>query len=180
FWAITEVPNNFNPRFDALYKIYKYFAPYEGENIETINKAINMLKGEHDFKKLSKPDKNRNTICNLMDIHVKVVDDHIVYEFKGKSFLWKMVRKIVTLLKKIGNHEEKLDIINKIFETTSAFNIQLKPAQPEGLILFDIAYPFSFAKDEYCVNSIRKYVSSKELFYRVKKELNRDILSFLV
>jgi tRNA pseudouridine38-40 synthase len=179
FWAKTSTEQNFNPRFDALHKIYHYFDTHDNEDLKSIKDSIKIIQGIHDFKKLSKPDKERNTICDLKAIKIHLKGDTILYEFIGKSFLWKMVRKIVSLLKLIGKGEISIEVINKIFDNSDLFDPKLKPAPPEGLLLYDIKYPFTFNVDNYCINSLRKYVDYKEKNFRIQNKLNKKILSFV-
>ncbi len=179
FWAQSEVPDDFNPRKHVLFKIYRYYSPYEGENIDIIKKYAKRLEGGHDFKKLSKPDKTRNTYCSIDSIHVKLDGNVVVYEFKAKSFLWKLVRKTVTLLKLIGRGILEPEVIDRILDPSDSFNPNLQPAPAEGLILYEIKYPFNFQVDYYSVNRLTEYLIEIEKHHRVKQQLNHNVLNYL-
>ncbi|MHA1410813.1 MAG: hypothetical protein ACTSQY_10990, partial [Candidatus Odinarchaeia archaeon] len=178
FWAKAAVPEDFNPRRDVLTKTYYYYKPYRGEDVSLIETSIKYLIGTHDFAKLSKPDRDRNTICTLTELSVELNNNILTYRFTGKSFLWKMVRKIVTLLTLIGKKEIEIERISDILDTGNSFKPQIRPANPEGLILYDISYTIDFKTDDYCVRKLKNYVEQKENFFRVKSALNKQILLF--
>lgn len=179
FWAESEVPENFNPRQDASFKIYRYYSPYQGEDLKLIKSVVKKIEGEHDFKKLSKPDETRCTLCVIEKIGVNLADNIIIYEFKAKSFLWKMVRKTVTLLKSIGLRLMEPEIVDRILDPFDIFDPKLKPAPAEGLVLYDIKYSFEFNVDWYSLNRIIEYLDRLEKFHRVKQQVSNSMLEFL-
>jgi tRNA pseudouridine38-40 synthase len=68
-WAISQVSDEFNPRFDALSKHYKYFLPYEETiNLEKMENAANKLQGIHNFKRLSKVNHNTNPMREIIQL----------------------------------------------------------------------------------------------------------------
>lgn len=180
FWAKAKVSDGFNPRRDLLFKVYRYYEPYEGQDVKRINEALRRLEGEHNFKKLSKPEKNRGTVCCLDKINLNLKDDLLIYEFIGKSFLWKMIRKIVSLLKLIGSGLLETEVVDRILDPQDNFDPKLKPAGAEGLVLYDIHYPFAFNEDNYSLKRIRDYLEAAEKSHRVKHYLNKDLLLRLI
>ncbi len=179
FWAQSEVSDDFNPRKHALFKIYRYYSPYEGEDIEIIKKCVKKLEGAHDFRKLSKPDESRSTYSSIDSIDVKLDCNVLLYEFKAKSFLWKLVRKTVTLLKLIGLRVLDPDIIDRVLDPSDSFDPKLQPAPAEGLILYDIKYSFDFNIDYYSVSRLTEYLTRFEKYHRVKQQLNNGLLNYL-
>ncbi|WEU40927.1 MAG: tRNA pseudouridine(38-40) synthase TruA [Candidatus Odinarchaeum yellowstonii] len=179
FWAQSETPDDFNPRRDALSKTYRYYSPFEGEDIELIKRCVRRLEGTHDFKKLSKPDKSRKTCCSIDRINVQLDCNVVLYEFKAKSFLWKLIRKTVSLLKLIGLGVFEPEIIDRVLDPEDSFDPQLQPAPADGLVLYDIKYSFDFQIDSYSLNRLREYLTRIEKYYRVKQQLNNGVLNYL-
>lgn len=163
-WAISNVPEEFNPRKEAMYKHYRYIKPYDGENLDEMIKGTSLLEGTHDFQKLSKPDKKDNTICTLSEVKLQKQGDFVVFDFKGKRFLWKMIRKIVTVLLRIGKGTMPPEELRTLLNPSNSIGKDVQPASSRGLILYDIEYPFSFTIDKIALEEIREYM----------KEVTRD------
>ena len=175
-WAISEVPEEFNPRKEAIYKHYKYIMPYDGENLEEMIKGVSVLEGTHDFQKLSKPDKKNNTICTLLEVELQKQGKFIVFDFKGKRFLWKMVRKIVTALLHIGKGTMTLEELSMLLDP-SATSRDIQPASSRGLVLYNIEYPFSFDISKIALEEIRKYLEQVTKDYRTRTQVHQSFLN---
>jgi len=176
-WAISEVPEEFNPRKEAIYKHYKYIMPYDGENLEEMTKGASLLEGTHNFQKLSKPDKKDNTICTLLEVELRKQDNFIVFDFKGKRFLWKMVRKIVTALLHIGRGTMTLEELKMLLDPSGSTSRDVQPASSRGLILHNIEYPFSFVINRIVLEEIRKYLEQVTNDYRTKTRVHQSFLN---
>ena len=171
-WEIAEVEPQFNARRDAKYRTYKYFIPYSNENIEQMKKGLKKLLGTHNFVNLcKKPDvlpsgQTKSTILTLEKASVKLIKERelLEFEFTSQSFLWKQVRKMVSLILDIGREKYSLEIID---ETLNPKNKGpkggIKPVRPEGLVLYDVDY------DDISFKAIEK----KELIsYQLLEKLN--------
>lgn len=155
-WAYAQVPEEFNPRRDAISRTYKYYAVYEGENLRAMKKAVSLLKGTHDFRNLCTPKPNEKTIRTLFESKIEKLGDLLVFTFTSKGFLWKMVRKTVTVLRKIGSGEKPLTYLKDLLDPSYKPRGGVAPADPHGLILFDIKYSFNFQVDEVSKNMFLK------------------------
>ena len=117
FWAISNVPDGFNPRFEALSKHYKYFLPYEEiMDIKKMEIAANHLIGIHNFKNLSKANHRVNPIREIIQLKLTQLDNILQFDIIGNNFLWEMVRKIVFVLSLVGKHLMKLSDFKKLLE----------------------------------------------------------------
>ncbi|MBS7249815.1 MAG: tRNA pseudouridine(38-40) synthase TruA [Candidatus Freyarchaeota archaeon] len=178
-WAYAPVAESFNPRRDALLRTYKYYAIYEGENLRIMKKAASLLKGTHDFKNLCTPRPNRRTIRTLFESKIEKRGDLLIFTFSSKGFLRKMVRKTVTALRKIGSGEKNLqylkDLLNPNYEPRGG----VAPAEPSGLILFDIKYPFNFFVDEVSRKIFLKTLYKNYIHARIRAQICKVIISEL-
>lgn len=132
FYAYAEVDDSFNPRH-ANERWYRYMTPYEYQEIEKIREKANIFIGEHDFSLFSRRD-GRNTLRRINSIEVKIQNDFLVFDIKGESFLWNMVRRVVGYLL-YGKGDP--------FVEGGKYNVP-----PAGLILMDVSYNFSFTRLE--------------------------------
>ncbi|MEX2706510.1 MAG: tRNA pseudouridine(38-40) synthase TruA [Candidatus Freyrarchaeum guaymaensis] len=147
-WAYAQVPESFDPRRDALLRTYKYYAIYEGENLRQMKRAASLLKGTHDFRNLCTPKPNERTVRTLFESKIEKRGDILVFTFASKGFLWKMVRKTVTAIREIGRGKKPLQYVKELLDPNYTPRGGVSPADPEGLILFDVKYPFDFQVDE--------------------------------
>jgi len=149
-WGITSVRKDFHARKSVLLRSYRYLALYTGEDIKLMKHAAKKLLGTHDFIKLCKtPDKlsdgsKRLTKLTIDKAEVTLLKEQqlIQFDFTSKSFLWKQVRKMVSLLLAVGRKEYPITIIDEVFDTESIEpKGGINPAPPEGLVLFEVEYP---------------------------------------
>ncbi|MFW9930546.1 MAG: tRNA pseudouridine(38-40) synthase TruA, partial [Candidatus Thorarchaeota archaeon] len=144
-WAFAQVSNDFSPRFDSLYKIYTYFYvqnSYEKLDLDLIEKGATLLTGIHNFQNFSKNDnKKTNYIRNVLNINVSTNNSSSVIKFsiKGESFLWQMVRRIVSHLIDLGYG--KVDLSNTEALLSSKMSKKPNPLPANGLLLEKIEYP---------------------------------------
>jgi len=155
-WAYAQVSEDFNPRRDAISRTYQYYAVYEGENLRAMKKASSLLKGTHNFKNLCTPKPNERTVRTLFESKVEKNGDLLIFTFTSKGFLWKMVRKTVTVLREIGSGEKPLQYLKDLLDPNNKPRGGVTPADPYGLILFDIKYSFDFQVDEVSKNMFLK------------------------
>jgi tRNA pseudouridine(38-40) synthase len=179
-WAYTRVPLNFSSRFDALYRYYKYILLIErgnphndnSLNIDLIKRACKKLEGQHDFKNFSKKENDKtNTIRTLDLASVNLKEDYLIFCFKSKAFLRQQIRRMVKKLIEVG--VGKLDYAEflKLFNTANYISYQ--PANPTGLILWDIIYDndVRFIIDAKSSKRMMSYFEQRERKSNLKKIL---------
>jgi len=174
-WAYTKVPLDFSSRFNALYRHYKYIFALKCDpfkkglsiNIDLIKKACKALEGTHNFKNFAKRVSNDiKTIRTLKLASVDLKADYLIFDFKSKAFLRQQIRRMVAKLIDLGmeklSYEEFLYLLN-----TSTF-ISYQPANPIGLILWDIFYENKI-KYQIDIKSMNRMMS---FFYREEEKVN--------
>ena len=162
-WAIAHVPEEFNPRFDALSKHYMYFLPYEETlNLEEMRNAADYLIGTHNFKNLSKVNHHVNPIRELTLLKFKKVNEVLHFEFIGKSFLWQQIRKIVTVLTLVGRSLMTLNEFKKLLDPSSSPKKGIPPAPAWGLLLYNVQYSeLNFTNDYKIINEITSHLKDE-------------------
>ncbi|MFX0018577.1 MAG: tRNA pseudouridine synthase A [Promethearchaeota archaeon] len=180
-WAYTKVPLDFSSRFNALYRHYKYilalkYGPFKNGhliNIDLMKKACKALEGNHDFKNFAKKENNNiKTIRTLTLASVDSKPNYLIFDFKSKSFLRQQIRRMVAKLIDLGmetlSYDEFLYLLN-----TSTF-ISYQPANPIGLILWDVIYENKF-KYQIDTKSMDRMMN---FFYRREEKANLKRLLF--
>lgn len=163
-WAYAETSPRFNPRYDILSRHYRYYLSTIGTNLhlERIRKAASYLIGTHDYRFLSKPDNGRNTIATLLGLSVIPQESKLVIDVYGISFLWKLVRKIVTLLVLIGAGHHPPEIVHKLLEGGEVVPGGIEPAPSEGLVLIEAIVPYRFKSSKNAIARIRKKIAKEK------------------
>lgn len=152
--SISVVDENFNARFSASKKIYKYVINtleydvfkrnYELQyckviDLEKINEIILLLKGVHDFENFTTiQDKKESYVREIYDI--KVVDEkgRVSIYVSGSGFLRYMVRNIIGLLLSYSEGKITITDVEKILNNETSN----KPVKVSGvgLYLYDVIY----------------------------------------
>ena len=176
-WAYTRVANEFSSRFNAILRHYKYFFPLNFQisqelNIDLVNQACRILEGHHDFKNFAKREKNNITTIRTLEVATtNLQDNYIIFEFKSKSYLRQQIRRMVAKLIEVGTGILSKENFLKLFDPSS--NISYQPANPVGLILWDIIYEenVKFEVDSKSVNRMMNYFSLEEQKFNRKRIL---------
>ncbi|KAL0480799.1 Pus3 [Acrasis kona] len=150
--AWSFVDDDFDARFDCLYRTYKYFFVKSNLIIERMREASKLLIGSHDFRNFCKINADQVISFNriMLDIQInkctpdqKDDDPDSLYEIIicGYSFLWHQVRCMVAVLFLVGERREDPSIILELL------NVEKNPRKPQfamaseiPLILFDCAF----------------------------------------
>ena len=145
---ICEVSEEFHARFNAQSREYHYFVHFCKDpfcekfsyrmryklDIEAMNKAAELLLGEHDFSCFEKVGGNNATsICTISEAvwstykptHVEIMrapyseGDYIVFRIRANRFLRNMVRAIVGSLIEVGRGKKDPSWISELIASGS-------------------------------------------------------------
>lgn len=166
------VPAGFNPRFGAQEKVYKYFLYDEGYSLRKMREAAMEFQGKHSFHNFSIIEK-KNPIRKISRVEVKRHGDIFVLAFRGESFLWQMVRRVVTALKLTGKGALSRTELRKYFDP--AVSEKFPPSQAEGLVLWEIKYPFKFSDEEYSTKQLSRAVKQQMIKTKTTAALEEAI-----
>ncbi len=171
--GVREVPEDFHPRYGALGRVYKYFLPYQGHDMKAMRSAARLLEGEHSFQNFAAMD-GRNPVRRLDDITMRRVGSSVILTFRGRSFLRQMVRRLVTALAMCGRGELTEAALRRYVR--DEVSRKLPPAEPDGLILWEVKYPFQFETDGYTMARLMERLLAKRRLLEQEALLYREIL----
>jgi tRNA pseudouridine38-40 synthase len=157
-WAWAVVPENFSARHAALWREYRYVLPRDGLDLDLMRKASRQLLGVHDFRNFS-AEKIRPTTRNLMKLDLSEKNGSLILDVRADGFLWNMVRKIVTVLEKVGSGDRDPEWVTGLLDSRTNQGVAAAPA--EGLILMDVGYQgFEWTVEPYSMRMARERLSS--------------------
>lgn len=173
-WAYAKVPNEFTSRFNAEFRHYKYITPYSEKSLDlkSMKEACKILEGRHDFRNFSKQNKEEEkTVRDLIEASMKKVDGFIIFDFKSRAFLRQQIRRMVAKILEVGRGIISIEDFLDLFDTTKS--ISYKPADPSGLILWDISYgsKVQYILDKKSTDRMEEYFRKKEKIYASKTKL---------
>ncbi len=161
-WAYRPSPKGFRPRFDTLIRHYCYFFSRNSKlNLDDMRTALQYLIGTHNFCQLSKPDGNRPPITTILNVSLIDQNDVLCLDIIGTNFLWKLVRKVVTLINQIGFGDYAPSIVHDILENNINIRGGIEPAPPEGLFLMESVVPFTFKTSKNAIRRIKSLMKDK-------------------
>lgn len=131
----TYVDEGFHPRYRARTRTYRYYLAETGLDCEAMGNAAHLFEGAHDFSSFARPE-GRDPHRILHAVRVWGDRNFIVIEVCGESFLWHMVRGMVTTLLAVGRGTVSDTEVNRLLEGSSGQRVP--PAPAEGLVLWDV------------------------------------------
>jgi tRNA pseudouridine38-40 synthase len=107
--------------------------------------------------------------------------NNLIFTVVGKSFLWNMVRKMITAILKIARGEFEVEVINELFKPIEQRPyIRLTPAPAKGLILSDMQYKnIKFKEYDYAKEKLVKVLYEQCLSYEHYKQEDNVLIKLL-
>lgn len=154
--SVSDAPAGLNPRYNVRQKLYRYvicnspqyYAVYNGrcwhipEKLDTqkLKEAAKLLSGRHNFYSFSKAGNDTKEYTRTIDsITVKKNGKWLILDFKGKSFLYNMVRRLTAVIVLFAQGQITADDITKMLQTQDRSLVR-NTAPPQGLYLVKITY----------------------------------------
>lgn len=152
---LREVDSSFHAQKSAKKRHYVYeFAnrkcknAFDGDlmrikydiDIERMQKALDYLKGEHDFSSFkSSGTLNPSKVCFIYEAKCRKVDDKVIIDIVGNRFLYNMVRTIVGTLLEIEGHNLEAEHMKNVLDARDRKKAG-KTVSPFGLTLLEVTY----------------------------------------
>lgn len=167
----SVVDSSFNPRRHAISRTYRYYFFEQVLDVAAMDCASRLFVGTHDFSLFARA-QGKDPVRTVLSSRVFMDGSFPVFEVVAESFLWHMVRYMAAALSRIGTWADGMDLLSsRLGGDTSA---RLSPASPEGLVLWDIGYPFSFLPLPADARS-RKFLADRMLYHRGMTQVYRTI-----
>ncbi|MFX0003807.1 MAG: tRNA pseudouridine synthase A [Candidatus Hodarchaeota archaeon] len=183
-WAYSDVPLEFSSRRSAVLRHYIYIVPIPisyfekttGIDINIMENACKEFEGRHDFANFSKKDiEKKSTIRDMDSVILFTYDDYLIFQIKSKAFLRQQVRRMVKKVLELGLGKISYDNFLDLFDASREISYQ--PADPKGLILWDIKYnnTVNFIEDPNSKERMNNFFIKKKLHYNLKYHLFRAL-----
>ena len=145
FDAVTEVPPDFSARA-ACRRWYRYFEPAEGHHFVRWRKAARAFRGEVDVRSFGRDLPAETPTLRTIDrVEVRRLGSRwFVVDVRAPSFVWGMVRKIIAALRKVDDGDLSLGRLERALRGEVRLTLPL--AEPEGLVLWEVAYPIPWTR----------------------------------
>ena len=152
---IKRVLPDANARFSAISRTYKYYISrvkdpfsinsswflYGNLDIESMNKASEILKNHIDFTSFSRlHSDNKTNLCKVYHAGWEESDRQVIFTIQADRFLRNMVRAIVGTMVKIGKGKIAPGEIERIIVSGNRSSAGMS-APAKGLFLTAIEYP---------------------------------------
>ena len=179
-WGYSEVSRDFLSRYNALYRHYKYIAPCStifhrkktSNNLNEMIRGCKLFEGRHDFSNFSKQEKNNEkTIRDIMLASLTLDGDFLIFDFKSRAFLRQQIRRMVAKIFELGLEKITFEEFLDLFNPSRTYSYQ--PADPSGLILWDINYgkKIQFTIDAKSKERMNKFFLQQEIKFSTKQKL---------
>ena len=154
--ALTLARPEFHPRFDAVARRYRYRVfcqPWRDPlreryawrvwpecDLQLLNQAAARIVGEHDFGAFGSPTRSGGgTTRTVSKADWSIEGDERTFEVTANSFLFRMVRRLVSLMVRIGQGAVQLETINSCLQGRQKDLVKgVAPAC--GLTLVEVSY----------------------------------------
>ena len=156
--AVTPADDRFHARHDAVSRSYLYqiarrrtaFAKRHvwwvkrSLDVEAMARAAKALEGRHDFALFcEKPQEQTSTVVVVERVEIVEEGALILVRLTASHFLWKMVRRVVGALVKVGAGEWSEETIRRLVEgdaSAAPEGTAKGTAPPSGLFLEKVRY----------------------------------------
>ncbi|OPX68364.1 MAG: tRNA pseudouridine synthase A [Methanoregulaceae archaeon PtaB.Bin056] len=135
------VAAGFHPRHHAISRTYRYYFMERDLDLDAMARAARLFEGFHDFSLFARVE-GRDPFRKVISASVFREQGLCIFEVRAESFLWHMVRYMAAALFLEGTGAGGEEIISDRMGGDAG--ARLAPAPPDGLVLWDIEYPFAF------------------------------------
>lgn len=160
-WRIVEVGQDFDARFSALWRAYRYrlaTAPadprrrnvvwnvphgWEPLDVDAMHTAAQALVGEHDYASFCRKKPGRTTMRRIIEAAVVEHGGEVHVTLRGTAFCHQMVRAITGSLVEVGRDRREVAWLRTALDARDR-SVAGPVAPPHGLTLEGVGYPDPF------------------------------------
>ena len=152
--TVEEMPGEFNARYDAKERVYRYYVATRataigrhyhwlvtyGLNIVAMNAVASQIVGDHDFESFCKYDsETRHYRCTVTRSMWSAQEGKLVYEIRANRFLHGMVRALVGTMIDVGRGHTPIASFRDIMAAKDRRRAGMA-APAQGLFLEEVLY----------------------------------------
>jgi tRNA pseudouridine38-40 synthase len=131
-------------RKQAFLKRYVWWIK-EDLDLKLMQQAVSLLAGRHDFacfRALDASSPDESTIVEVEHAGIETEDEMIRIRIEASHFLWRMVRRIIGVVVKVGKHEITLEEFRRLIDGQSdpKADVAAWTAPASGLFLEEVRY----------------------------------------
>jgi len=161
-WARADVSQTFDARRDAVLREYQYFLCDGQLNVSAMREASDLLVGVHDFLNFSL-DKRRSAVRKVFSSDIRMSGGCVVIKVAADSFVWNMMRKLVSALTLVGNGQQSVEWFGDMLNPKVHIE-GIRSAPASGLILTRVEYTgIEFVEDAYAKKRAQKHIQEAVL-----------------
>jgi len=157
--SVERVERNFHARHDARSRVYVYqisrrkqaftkryvWWVKEDLDLKRMEQAASLLVGRNDFVCFRAADATRpdeSTIVEVERVTIETEDDMVQIRIEASHFLWRMVRRVVGVLVKVGSGEVSAAEFRQLIEgrCDPKLDVAAWTAPASGLFLEEVRY----------------------------------------
>lgn len=158
-WAAEPASARFHARHDARTRTYRYQISTRKTafskkyvwwikdelDVPLMARAAKMIEGRHDFvcfRALDAARPDESTIVVVEHAEVEVQDHLILFRIEASHFLWRMVRRLVGVLVKLGSGQIKMEDFEQLLDgrCDPRLDVAAWTAPSSGLFLEEVRY----------------------------------------
>ncbi len=140
FTAAAPAPEGFRVRA-ARRRIYRYFQPGLENRLPVWQRAARLFAGTVDVRSLGRGLPASVPCWRTVEaVEVSAIEGGLRLEVRAPSFVWGMVRKIVGAIREHDAGRLPLPRLESTLRGSERITLPL--AEPEGLVLWAVEYPF--------------------------------------
>jgi len=114
-------------------------------DVKAMSRCAAAIAGRHDFTCFHAPDPSRpheSTVVEVLSAEIEVEDDIIQFRIEASHFIWRMVRRLVGALVKVGKGELAEKDFAKLLagQCSSELDVAAWTAPSSGLFLENVRY----------------------------------------
>ncbi|VVU94907.1 tRNA pseudouridine synthase [seawater metagenome] len=180
----TDIPKEFNARYSAVSRIYRYYFVKGGLDIDQMKKACNYFIGKHDFRNFCTMDiKNVSYFeREIFNFNLNENDTNILFfEIEANAFLQNQIRMMTAILFLIGNNKEKPSLIKTLLEVDKyPRKPQYNMSNPYQLVLYKVNYDeIKFKTDNKSIKLLLNSLNNLWREYTIKAEIINQFMDVI-
>jgi tRNA pseudouridine38-40 synthase len=156
---VEAVQRQFHARHDARSRVYVYQISRRKQaflkryvwwikddlDLKQMERAVSMLVGRHDFVCFRAADASRpdeSTIVEVESAMIETEDEMIRIRIEASHFLWRMVRRVIGVLVKVGKREVTVEDFQRLIDgqCDPKLDVAAWTAPSSGLFLEQVRY----------------------------------------